>query len=196
MVTSAMRRPYRGPLHAAPVTGATPLAYGRHRFPVDHRDEDAMPHPTAPVRTAAQAMHIIGLAMRQPPGDETICFALDDNGVGGVAIAIGDTTVPDDLLDVIEIIGRAAVGTPAVAIVVATVRACGGVRNDDGIRWEVADAVARHHGLELLEWFVIDAEGHVHLPRLLVGDASRWPGTAGDDLPDPSGQVTFGDGAR
>lgn len=128
----------------------------------------------APVRCAADALAVIAMALSRPLEPETICFAIDGDGVGGVAIAIEGTDRPDDVLDVVGIIGRAARSTPATSLVVASVRPDGDLLVGDDRRWQQASAIARDHHLELLEWFVIGAGHRVHTPRDLTGEPMKW----------------------
>lgn len=137
----------------------------------------------APVRCAADALAVIAMALSRPLAHETICFALDVHGVGGVAVAIDGTEHPDDVLDVVGIIGRAARGTPAASLVVASVRPEAALLVGDDLRWHLTTGIAHDHSLELLEWFVIGTDQQVHLPRELTGQPMRW-----DVLADPHHQ--------
>ena len=40
-------------------------------------------------------------------------------------------------------------------------------------RWLEADSITDSHGIELIEWFVIDPAG-VECPRELLGEPDRW----------------------
>lgn len=146
----------------------------------------------APVRCAADALAVIAMALSRPLAPETICFALDADGVGGVAIAIDGTEHPDDVLDVVGIIGRAAHSTPATSLVVASVRPDGDLVVGDDLRWRLASAIARDHSLELLEWFVIGAGHRVHMPRDLTGEAMKWEVLADPDVQPPGAAAVLG----
>ena len=146
----------------------------------------------APVRCAADALAVIAMALSRPLAHETICFALDVHGVGGVAVAIDGTDQPDDVLDVVGIIGRAANSTPATSLVVASVRPDGDLLVGDDLRWHLASAIARDHSLELLEWFVIGAGCRVHMPRDLTGDAMKWDVLADPDARPPGAAAVLG----
>lgn len=133
----------------------------------------AVPVP-APVRSGTDALRVLLLATPPPLAAETLAFFLDDDGRGGVITIVSDTTDPATVLPVAECLCRAAEGVPsASALVIASVRPGGSVLAADGERWRDLSRVAADHGVHLLEWFVIGADG-VHCPRELVGEPDRW----------------------
>ena len=128
-----------------------------------------------PVRTADDAMQLLSLAVEQPLQAETHAFLLDADGIGGVLVVIGETHPPEAVLDVVELMASVGEGVPGmVALVVATVRPDGKVEPDDVDLWLEASHLARHHGIELLEWFVLGPRGF-DTPRSLTCEPERWP---------------------
>lgn len=129
----------------------------------------------APVRSAADALHVLSLAVNRPLESETLCFLLDDQGVGGVITVVSGTTRPDAVLDVVELFARVGGSTPRARwLVVASVRPRGGLLPGDIDRWLEASELASRHGVTLLEWFVI-GQGGAQRPRDLLGEPERWP---------------------
>lgn len=140
---------------------------------IDRRGGAPSPVPP-PVRSATDALRVLLLATPPPLAAETLAFFLDDEGRGGVITIVSDTTDPSTVLPVAECLCRAAEGVPsATALVIASARPGGSVLAADGARWHELSRVAAEHGVRLLEWFVIGADG-VHCPRELVGDPDRW----------------------
>ena len=138
------------------------------------------PRRPPPVRSSADALEVIALAISRPPRPETIAFVLDDDGRGTTVLVVDGTEQPDAVVDVVERVAAAAEAAGATAIVVASVRpspvtiddAATGV--DDVDRWLEASDVAADHGIELLEWFVVGPTGIV-CPREAFGEPPRWP---------------------
>jgi len=132
-----------------------------------------LPHPT-PVRCATDALRIMLLSASQPLQAETLAFMLDRHGNGGVITIVSGTVDANSVLAVVECFSRAAAGLPqAVALVVGSVRPHGRVLPGDIDRWLEASALAAAHGVELIEWFVINTAG-VQCPRDLLGEPERW----------------------
>lgn len=136
-----------------------------------------MPH----VRTADEALAVVTLVRSSPLRAETLCFALDDAGLGRVVSVIDGTDRPDDIIDIVEVFAPAAARGAARGLVVATIRPTptgeidhGGDDGGDTERWRRADFTAAQHGIVLLEWFVVTDTG-VALPRRSAGAPSRWP---------------------
>ena len=138
------------------------------------------PRRPPPVRSSADALEVIALAISRPPRPETIAFVLDDDGRGTTVLVVDGTEQPDAVVDVVERVAAAAEAAGATAIVVASVRpspvtiddAATGV--DDVDRWLEASDVAADHGIELLEWYVVSPTGIV-CPREAFGEPPRWP---------------------
>jgi hypothetical protein len=131
------------------------------------------PSPT-PVRSAADAISLLSLAVVEPLEPETLAFLLDRNGVGGVIIAFDGTTTADSVLDIVEVMVRAGERSPqCTSLVVASVRPHSGVLPGDVDRWLEASSIAELRGLELLEWYVISSYG-IECPRDLLGEPERW----------------------
>lgn len=150
------------------------------------------PVSPAPVRCAADAVAVVALALHAPPVDETICFLLDDDGVGGVVIAVEGTAAPDDVLEVVARVAAAADGTPTRRLVVASVRPQGSVRRDDRQRWRAIVDTAGSLGVEVVEWLVVDHERRVLAPRALAGDPMPWPAWPDPDASPPGAAAAFG----
>jgi hypothetical protein len=131
------------------------------------------PSPT-PVRSAADAISLLSLAVHDPLRAETLAFLLDDDGIGGVIIAFDGSTTADSVLDIVELMVQAGAGTShCTSLVVASVRPRSGVLPGDVDRWLEASSIAQLHGLELLEWYVISPHG-IECPRDLLGEPERW----------------------
>ena len=144
----------------------------------------AAPVP-APVRSGTDALRVLLLATPPPLAAETLAFFLDHEGRGGVITIVSDTTDPATVLPVAECLCRAAEGVPsATALVIASVRPGGSVLAADGERWHDLSRVATEHGVHLLEWFVIGADG-VHCPREMAGEPDRWRVSARAGSPPP-----------
>ncbi|MBI4935644.1 MAG: hypothetical protein HY828_17315 [Actinobacteria bacterium] len=131
------------------------------------------PSPT-PVRSAADAISLLSLAVVDPLEAETLAFLLDDEGIGGVIVVFDGTTSADSVLDIVDIMVRTGAQAPAcTSLVVASVRPNSGVLPGDVDRWLEASSIASLHGLELLEWYVISPFG-IECPRDLLGEPERW----------------------
>jgi hypothetical protein len=135
-------------------------------------------HPvSAPpsVRSARAARTLLRPLVGSPPTAQTLAFLLDHRWVGGVIVAVEHTHLPHHLLGVVDIMAMAGGRTPpAQSLVVATVRPQGAMCPDDAELWQQASLAAGHHGIRLVEWFVVGSQGF-ECPRLLVGEPSRWP---------------------
>jgi hypothetical protein len=131
---------------------------------------------SAPIRTAADAVALVARAITQPLRDETVAFLLDDAGYGGTIFVVAGTDRPEQLLDVVEHLAAAAqLSATAAALVVVSVRPHGRVEPDDIDRWLDASDIADEHGIRLLEWYVVGADGF-RCPRDLLGEPQRWSG--------------------
>lgn len=131
-----------------------------------------------PITDPGSALEIIGLAAHLPPRDETIVVALDDAACGTAILVVADTTRPDAVLDVVELVASSADGgARASGLIVASMRVSGRSRlfdasRDDADRWLEMSALADDAGLELVEWFVFD--DRIRCPRDLLGIPPRW----------------------
>lgn len=131
-----------------------------------------------PIRSADDALAIVSLARRDPLIAETLAFFLDDRHCGaGSIVAVSDTVVPDDVLDVADVICTASAAQVAdgtlTGLVVASCRRRAGLLPDDAERWCDLSDLVETHGLVLVEWFVVGPEGVV-LPRDVAGEPPRW----------------------
>jgi hypothetical protein len=133
----------------------------------------SLPRP-APVRCAADALRVLFSAAAEPLEPETLAFVLDSQGNGGIITVVAGTTQPDAVLVVAECMARAAHSVPrAAALVLATVRPHGSVLPGDIDRWLEASQLTATHGIQLLEWVVINQSG-AQSPRDLLGEPERW----------------------
>ncbi|MDP2293185.1 MAG: hypothetical protein Q8M22_18535 [Actinomycetota bacterium] len=136
------------------------------------------PHPggghPAPVRCGTDAQRIVFLALSRPLEHETLVFLLDRHGRGGVITIVSGTATADSVLTVVECFSLAAQRVPeAAAMVVASVRPGSCILPGDIDRWLEASAIATLHGVQLLEWFVVNESG-ARCPRDLLGEPERW----------------------
>ena len=130
-----------------------------------------------PVCSASSALTIISLAMHRPLRFETIVLLLDDERRGVSLVVVDGTAEPDSVVDVTECIAVAVDPSPAAQLVIASVRPGDGAVRGDPDRWLEASDIAGLHGVELVEWFVIDGETdavNVHCPRDALGERPRW----------------------
>ena len=143
------------------------------------------PRRPAPVRSAADALEVVALAMSRPPRAETIAFVLDSDGAGTTVLIVDGTEPPDSVIDVVERVAEAAGEAGAAGVVVSTVRpvtvsgdeaAC--LADDDIDRWLEASDIAADHDVELIEWFVVGPNG-VTCPREAFGEPPRWSSVGG-----------------
>ena len=147
-----------------------------------------MPNPTArhrlplagePIRSSADAIAIVSLAIHRPLEAETIAFFLDESSCSNTITIVSGTTDPDSVLTVAECM--AVAGSKAFnlcGVVLATVRPTAAPNlpatlPGDIDRWVEAGEITEAHGIELIEWFVVGPSG-VDCPRALLGEPQRW----------------------
>ena len=131
-----------------------------------------------PIDSAEVALALLRAVRQLPPAAETIAFLLDDARRGqGAIVVVSDTRAPDDVVDVVEMVGRAAadrVASGAVSgLVVASCRPVDGLLDGDAGRWCLLSDLAEWHGLTLVEWLVLGVDGP-RCPRELCGEPPRW----------------------
>jgi hypothetical protein len=113
-----------------------------------------------PVRSAADALFLLGLAAQEPLAPATYTFFLDRDGAGGVITEVSGGAAPDSVLHIVGIMASAAQNVDhAELLVVATVRPDGSVLPGDADRWSAASEICSAHGITLVEWFVISPHG-------------------------------------
>jgi hypothetical protein len=124
---------------------------------------------------ATAALALISSAITRPLAPEVVGVPLDALRVGRVVTVVGDAIDPDAVVLLACVMADAASrrSTDISSMFVATVRPDGGLLASDIDRWLEASALVEAHGLTLLEWFVITADG-VWLPRELLGESPRW----------------------
>lgn len=141
------------------------------------------PHPSTrlpragvdPITDDGGALALLRLAAN-PHRCETILVLLDDRRRGLGLVVVSDTTDADAVVDVANRLLDPVVHDGRVAaVIVASVRtphARDGIDLTDADRWLGLDDVAAHHGVELVEWYVLD-DG-VSRPRELLNAPPRW----------------------
>lgn len=128
-----------------------------------------------PIRSSADAVFLLTLALRHPNEYESLAFWLDDAGSGSEVISVTDTLLPDSVIDLVDfMLHRLEPRSTRRSLVVASVRPDIGVLPGDIDRWMEVDMRCRHHGAVLLEWYVVSHRG-VECPRDLFGEPPRWP---------------------
>lgn len=145
---------------------------GSHRVPRGGVDR---------VTGAADALSVIHLSMSTPARPETVVMLLDPEHRGRSIVLVDGTVDDDAVVQVVETIAAAIAGADGAggALVVATVRVGRGPDPGDADRWLDASETAEAVGVELLEWFVIQAGGPgtgtvAWCPRDLLAEPPRW----------------------
>ena len=121
----------------------------------------------APIRSDSDAVHLLTTAATAPLEWEVLCFLLDASGRGNVVLTVSGTQHPNAVLDVVDLVARAADGTPARYLVVASVRPDGVLEPDDDWRLHEIEQTAVEYGIDLLEWYVIGPREVVRMVQLL-----------------------------
>ena len=143
-----------------------------------------MPRPSArpglplagePILTSFDALRVVSMAIHRPLEAETIAFFLDDGSRSNTITIVSGTTEPDSIISVAECMAVAASRSPTLCGVgLASVRPDTlGLLPGDIDRWLVVDAITEAHGIELVDWFIVDSAG-VECPRDVLGEAERW----------------------
>lgn len=156
------------------------------RFCTTHRAPRA---GVDPIVDSASALAVIRLAISSPAADETVVLVLDPDRRGRSVVVVQGTRHDDDVVEVVERFAEAiaweledtAPDECPAAMVVASVRRGRGPEPADADRWLDADAVAETFGVELVEWFVLEAHAGDDLdrftawcPRDLLAEPPRW----------------------
>ena len=122
-------------------------------------------------------LRTIVLSARLPPCDETIVLCLDDDRRAFATVVIAGTVEPDAVVDVVEYVTAPALHRGRLAgVVVGTIRTR---RTDaraaeaDIDRWMEISAIADDHGVDLVEWYVVEPDGAC-CPRDRLGEPPRW----------------------
>lgn len=124
---------------------------------------------------AATALAVVMPVVHRPLRHETIVVLLDHARRGVVIGVVTGTREPGHVVEVVECLTTpAALGGQVGAIVVASVRPGRPAAPDDVDRWLELDHVATRAGVDLVEWFVVNAAG-VTVPREVLGEPPRWP---------------------
>ena len=134
------------------------------------------PHPgraPAPIRSRADALRLISIAVTRPLQPEVICVPLDSAGQGASIYIVSDADDPDSVVRVVELLARAREGDPANRLLVVSVRPHHGLLVGDVDRWLDASNIAAEYGATVVEWFVVSPAG-ITTPRDLLGEPERW----------------------
>jgi hypothetical protein len=122
-----------------------------------------------PIRSEDDALAVIGFL--GPLGHDTVALMLDTERRGSDIVVVTGTVDPDAVFTVIDLCAaRRTVDHDA--LILATGRPGGGLRDDDAARWVEVDLECELAGLRLVEWFVLGWA--VGLPRERAGDPPRW----------------------
>jgi hypothetical protein len=142
-----------------------------------------------PITGPAAALAVIRLALASPPCEETIVVLLDPQRRGRTVVVVDGCRGDDDVIEIVERLAEAIAGRPPDdtgdgwlgGLVVASVRRNRGIDHHDADRWLDASDVAERFGVELIEWFVIDARAGIPpervaalCPRDLLAEPPRW----------------------
>ena len=123
------------------------------------------------------ALAIIATVIGRPARAETIALLLDRRRRGRAVLVVAGTDDPDAVVEVAERISEA---DDVGAVVMASVRPDGaGLPPDvagrsDVDRWLEASDLLERAGIDLLEWYVVAADGVVTCPREVFGEPPRW----------------------
>ena len=134
-----------------------------------------LPLAGEPILTSVDALRVVSMAIHRPLEAETIAFFLDDGSRSNTITIVSGTTEPDSIISVAECMAVAASRSPTLCgVVLASVRPDTlGLLPGDIDRWLVVDAITEAHGIELIDWFIVDSAG-VECPRDVLGEAERW----------------------
>ena len=147
-----------------------PKFCGAHRVPRAGVD---------PIVDASQALDVVQLAMSSPPREEIVVIVLDADHRGRAIVVVDGTDDDDAVVEVVERLAeRSRDGPDGAALVVASIRPGADRVAADADRWLEASELADEAGVELVEWFVVQAEGDTIVascPRDLLAETPRWP---------------------
>lgn len=141
-----------------------------HRLPRAGVDRFDSPQP---------ALALLDLVVARPPRPETIVVLLDHDRRGLGIVVVDGTPDPDAVIEVVECLAAAHAGrSECAAMIVASVRppipllAAPDHSLGDVERWMELSTITDDHGLELIEWFVLEEE--IACPRDRLGEPPRW----------------------
>jgi hypothetical protein len=134
-----------------------------------------LPLAGEPILTSVDALRVVSMAIHRPLEAETIAFFLDDGNRSNTITIVSGTTEPDSIVSVAECMAIAASRSPTLCgVVLASVRPDTlGLLPGDIERWLLIDAITEAQGIELVEWFIVDAAG-IESPRDVLGESDRW----------------------
>lgn len=133
------------------------------------------PFAGEPILSSFDALRVVSMAAHRPLEAETIAFFLDDCSCSDTITIVSGTTDADSIISIAECMAVAAGRSPALCgVVLASVRPDTlGLLPGDIDRWLEIDAITEAQGIELVDWFIIDAAG-VECPREVLGEPDRW----------------------
>lgn len=126
-----------------------------------------------PITDCVTALDVVSCCVHLPPRHETIIVLLDRWRCGSTITVVAGTCRPDDVVEAVECVARAATDGTISGMVVASVRPGGDVPDAGDVdRWLEMSDIGDRLGLPLVEWFVIGAR--TVCPRDLLGEPPRW----------------------
>jgi hypothetical protein len=132
--------------------------------------------PAVPLRSAAEALEIVGL-ITDRASPTTVCLAVDDARWPISCIVLDHETtldVPDRVLEIADRLADAFVAAPVVAaVVLATIRPSVAVEPADIDRLYELATCFDSASVELLEWIIVH-RGTTTMMRALAGLAPLW----------------------
>lgn len=150
-------------------------------------EPDPVQSATVPrlVDSAEAALQTIFAGAHHPAQSQVIALLLDPDYIGHTVLVVDDTTSPDAVVEVMELIAEAAAEAGREQVfVLASMRPDDGPLPGDVDRWIELSDLADTHGCELVEWFVI-TDRVAWCPRDFLLEPPRWPETT-ETAPHPS----------
>jgi hypothetical protein len=127
------------------------------------------------VDSAEAALQTIFAGAHRPAQSQVIALLLDPDYIGHTVLVVDDTTSPDAVVEVMELVAEAAAEAGREQVgVLATMRPDVGPLPGDVDRWIELSDLADTHGCELVEWFVI-TDRVAWCPRDFLVEPPRWP---------------------
>jgi hypothetical protein len=127
------------------------------------------------VDSAEAALQTIFAGAHRPAQSQVIALLLDPDYIGHTVLVVDDTTSPDAVVEVMELVAEAAAEAGREQVVVlASMRPDVGPLPGDVDRWIELSDLADTHGCELVEWFVI-TDRVAWCPRDFLVEPPRWP---------------------
>lgn len=126
-----------------------------------------------PIASFYDALRLVIFSMSAPLREQILVITLDAERRGHNILVVNDTSDPNALLAIVDMITNSAAGDPHIhGLIAASVRPGGGVHYDDLDRWDEADDICESAGIDLVEWLVLGDT--IGCPRQLCGSGTRW----------------------